>query len=133
MLERLEAIEKRYDELERQIATPEVASDPKQLQTLARERAGLENVVTKYRQYKDTTRQLEQTKEMQSDEMDEAMRALVRQEIDSLEPLLGQQLEELKLALLPKDANDERNIIVEIRAGTGGDEAGLFAADLFRM
>jgi peptide chain release factor 1 len=133
MLKRLESIEKRYDELERQIATPEVASDPKQLQTLARERAGLENLVTKYRQYKDTARQLEQTKDMQSEEMDEAMRALVRQEIDSLESQLGHQLEELKLALLPKDANDERNIIVEIRAGTGGDEAGLFAADLFRM
>jgi peptide chain release factor 1 len=133
MLERLQTIEKRYDELERQIATPEVASDPKQLQALARERAGLENVVTKYRKYKDTVRQLEQTKDMQSDEMDEAMRVLVRQEIDSLESQLGQQLEDLKLALLPKDANDERNIIVEIRAGTGGDEAGLFAADLFRM
>ena len=133
MLERLQTIEKRYDELERQIATPEVASDPKRLQTLARERAGLENVVTKYRKYKDTTRQLEQTKDMQSDEMDEAMRAMVKQEIDSLESQLGQQLEELKLALLPKDANDERNIIVEIRAGTGGNEAGLFAADLFRM
>ncbi len=133
MLERLQTIEKRYDELERQIATPEIASDPKQLQTLARERAGLENVVTKYRKYKDTARQLEQAKDMQSDETDEAMRVLVRQERDSLEPQLGQQLEELKLALLPKDANDERNIIVEIRAGTGGNEAGLFAADLFRM
>jgi peptide chain release factor 1 len=133
MLERLQTIEKRYDELERQIATSEVASDPKQLQALAQERAGLENLVAKYRKYKDTARQLEQTKAMQSDEMDEAMRALVRQEIDSLEPLLEQQLEELKLALLPKDANNERNIIMEIRAGTGGDEAGLFAADLFRM
>ncbi|MEE9583811.1 MAG: peptide chain release factor 1 [Dehalococcoidales bacterium] len=133
MLERLAKIEKRYIELEQQIATPEVAADPKRLQVLAQERAGLESLVTKYRKYKDTIRQLQQTRDMQAEEMDGAMETLVRQEIEGLESRLGHQLEELKLELLPKDANDERDIIVEIRAGTGGNEAGLFAADLFRM
>ncbi len=133
MLERLAKIEERYIELEQQIATPEVAADPKRLQVLAQERAALESLVTKYRKYKDTIRQLEQTRDMQTEEMDGAMETLVRQEIEGLESQLGHQIEELKLELLPKDANDERDIIVEIRAGTGGNEAGLFAADLFRM
>jgi peptide chain release factor 1 len=133
MLKRLEKIEKRYNELENQISQPEVASDPKQLQSLAQERAGLEDIVSRYRKYKDTTRALEKTKAMLAEETDEEMKSLVVQEIESLESQVEAQMEELKLALLPKDANDERDIIMEIRAGTGGEEAGLFAADLFRM
>jgi peptide chain release factor 1 len=133
MLERMEKIEKRYQELERQIATPEVASNLKKLQALAQERAGIEVLVRKYRDYKATTQTLDKTKKMLAEEIDEDMKTLVTQEIESLESQLERQLQELKLALLPKDANDERDIIMEIRAGTGGDEAGLFAADLFRM
>ncbi len=133
MWERLEQIEKRYQELDQQIALPEVASDPKQLQVLAKERASIEDLVTKYRQYKATARSLEETRAMLNDGLDEDMAALVKQEIDSLESQQEHQLQELKLALLPKDANDERDIIMEIRAGAGGEEAGLFAADLFRM
>jgi len=133
MLKRLEKIEKRYNELENQISRPEVASDPKQLQSLAQEKAGLEDIASKYRQYKNTARTLEKTKAMLSEELDEEMKSLVAQEIASLESQVENQLQELKLALLPKDANDERDIIMEIRAGTGGEEAGLFAADLFRM
>lgn len=133
MLKRLDKIEKRYDELESQIAQPEIASDPKQLQSLAQERAGLEYIVSKYRQYKDTTATLEKTKDMLDEEMDEDMKSLVTQEIESLESQIEDHLDELKMALLPKDANDDRDIIMEIRAGTGGEEAGLFAADLFRM
>jgi len=133
MWERLEQIEKRYQELDQQIALPEVASDPKQLQVLAKERASIEDLVTKYRQYKATARSLEETRAMLNDGLDEDMAALVKQEIDSLESQQEHQLQELKLALLPKDANDERDIIMEIRAGVGGEEAGLFAADLFRM
>ena len=133
MLDRLEKIEERYQELEQQIAAAAIASDLKQLQTLAQERASIEELVTKYRQYKDTNRNLEETRAMLSSEQDGDMAALVKQEIQSLESKQNQQLQELKLALLPKDANDERNVIMEIRAGTGGDEAELFAADLFRM
>ncbi len=133
MLDQLERVEKRYQELNRQIAMPEVASDRKQLQTLAQERASLESLVTKYRQYKATSKSLEETRAMLNGRLDEDMTALVKQEIESLESQLDHLTQELKLALVPKDANDERDIIMEIRAGAGGDEAGLFAADLFRM
>ena len=133
MLDQLERVEKRYQELNQQIAMPEVASNPKQLQTLAQERASIESLVTKYREYKATSRSLEETKAMLGDGLDEDMAALVKQEIESLETRLDHLLLELKLALLPKDANDEKDINMEIRAGAGGDEAGLFAADLFRM
>jgi len=133
MWDKLESISKRYQEIEEQIATPEVASDPKRLRKLAQERAGIENVVEKYREYKETSKSLEETKGMLQDSLDEEMKALVRQEIEELEPKLESLLEELRLALVTKDVNDEKDIIVEIRAGTGGDEAGLFAADLFRM
>jgi peptide chain release factor 1 len=133
MLDRLATIEKRYQELERQIATPEISTNPKQLQALAQERADLEDLVVKYRQFKITGGELEEAKALLAEESDEDMKALAIQEIENLEPQLEKQLQELKLALLPRDANDKRDIIMEIRAGTGGEEAGLFAADLFRM
>ena len=133
MLNQLERIEERYQELNQQIAMPEVASDPKQLQVLARERASIEGLVTKYREYKTTAKSLEETRAMLGDGLDEEMAVLVKQEIESLESRREHLLQELRLALLPKEANDKRDIIMEIRAGAGGDEAGLFAADLFRM
>jgi peptide chain release factor 1 len=133
MLDRLERIEKRYQELDEQMAAPEVASDLKQLQVLAQERASIEDVVTKYREYKATAKSLEETRAMLGGGLDKDMVALVKQEVESLETQLDHLLRELKLALLPKDPNEERDIIMEIRAGAGGDEAGLFSADLFRM
>ncbi|MFC2011194.1 peptide chain release factor 1 [Chloroflexota bacterium] len=133
MWDKLEQIDKRYRELEEQIAMPEVSSDPKQLQKLAQERASIENVVTKYREYKATSKSLDETKEMLNDRQDEGMTEMVKQEIEDLESQLDHQLGELNLTLVPKDDNDKRDIIVEIRAGAGGNEAGLFAADLFRM
>ena len=133
MLARLKRVEKRYQELAQQMTVPEVTSDQKQLQILAQESASIEDLVAKYREYKVTTSSLEETKAMLSDGLDEEMKALVKQEIETLESRLAQLLLELKLALLPKDDNDKRDIIMEIRAGAGGDEAGLFAADLFRM
>ena len=133
MLNQLERIEERYQELNQQIAMPEVASDPKQLQVLARERASIEGLITKYREYKTTAKSLEETRAMLGDGLDEEMAVLVKQEIESLESRREHLLQELRLALLPKEANDKRDIIMEIRAGAGGDEAGLFAADLFRM
>ena len=133
MRDRLEQIEKRYQELNEQIAMPEVVSDIKKLRTLARERAIVEPIATKYQEYKATSKALEETKTMLNDGLDEEMTALAKQEVESLESHQEQLLQELKLALLPKDANDAKDIIMEIRAGAGGDEAGLFAADLFRM
>ena len=133
MWDKLEQIERRYQELDQQMASPEIATNLKQLQNLAREKASIEDVVTRYQQYKSTSRELEKTRTMLSAGLDEDMSALVKQEIGELETKLERQLQELKLALLPKDASDERDIIMEIRAGTGGDEASLFAADLFRM
>jgi peptide chain release factor 1 len=133
MWDRLDKIEKRYEELEKEISRPEIATDLKKVQALAQERAGIEDVVASYRKYKATAKQLEETKAMLEGELDEEIVALAKQEIAKLEPQQEQLLEELKIALLPKDARDERDIIMEIRAGAGGDEAGLFAADLFRM
>jgi peptide chain release factor 1 len=133
MWDRLEQIERHYKELNRQIARPEIATDPEKLQTLAQEKAGIEDLVTKYRAYKTTSKELEETKAMLAGGLDEDMSALVKQEIENLEAKLERQLYELKLILTPKDASDEKDIIMEIRAGAGGDEAGLFAADLFRM
>ena len=133
MLDRLDRIEQRYQEIERQMSRPEVASDLKQLQELAQERAGLEEVVAKYREYKATLKSLAETRAMLDDGLDKEMAELVKQEVISLESRQAGLLDELKIALLPKDPNDEKDIIVEIRAGAGGEEAGLFAADLFRM
>jgi peptide chain release factor 1 len=133
MWDRLDQIERRYQELDQQMANPEIATDLKQLQALAQEKAGIEGLVTRYRQYKATAKQLEETRAMLDGGLDEDMGALVKQEIASLETKLDHQLDQLKLALLPRDAHDDRDIIMEIRAGAGGNEAGLFAADLFRM
>jgi len=133
MIEQLEKIEKRYQELDSRMAEPEVATDLNQLQALAQERASIENLVTLYREYKAVTSSLEETRAMLDDNLDEEMVALAKQEIDSLETRLDSLAQELKVALLPRDPNDEKDIIMEIRAGAGGNEAALFAADLFRM
>ncbi len=133
MWDKLEQIDKRYQELEEQIATPEIAADPKQLQKLAQERASLEDLVAKYREYQAMARSLAETKAMLDEGLDEEMRTLVKLEVASLEPKMERLVEQLKLTLLPKDDRDRRSVIVEIRAGAGGDEAGLFAAELFRM
>ena len=133
MLDRLERIEQRYLEIDRQMSRPEVASDLKQLQELAQERSGLEGVVAKYRELKKASKELEDVKSMHIAGTDEEMTELVKQEVASLEAQQEKLLGELKLALLPKDPNDEKDIIVEIRAGAGGEEAGLFAAELLRM
>jgi peptide chain release factor 1 len=133
MWDKLEQIDKHYQELEEQIATPEIAIVPKQVEKLARERASMEVVVTKYRRYKTSVKSIEETRAMLSEGLDEEMKTLVKQEIDGLEAQLSRLQEELKIALLPRDENDKRDIIMEVRGGTGGEEAALFAADLFRM
>jgi len=133
MIEQLENIEKRYREIDEKLAQPEVATNISQVQALARERAGLEEIVSKYRKYKKTARELDDVKTMSASGADEDMAALIKQETATLQAKLDNLTEELRLFLIPKDPNDEKDIIVEIRAGTGGDEAALFAADLYRM
>ena len=133
MLDRLDRVEKRYQKINREMANPEISSDVAQLQKLAQEQSGIEELVKLYQEYKATAKSLESTRAMLDDELDEEMAILVRQEITGLESRLDQLSQEIKLSLIPRDANDKKDIIMEIRAGAGGDEAGLFAADLFRM
>ncbi|MFC1970983.1 peptide chain release factor 1 [Chloroflexota bacterium] len=133
MIEQLGIIEKRYQDINRQMAQSEIATDLKQLQELAQERASLENVVKIYGEYKSIAKSLGETRDMLGDELDEEMENLAKQEVEILESQLANLEKELKLVLIPKDPNDKKDIIIEIRAGTGGNEAALFAADLFRM
>jgi len=133
MLNKLESIQKRYEELTQQMSQPEVAADFERLQKLAQERAKLEDMVSKYRDYKATMKSMAQTEAMQGDGLDEEMLTMVKQEIEKLNSHQQSLLEELRLALVPKDPFESKNVIMEIRAGTGGDEAALFASELFRM
>jgi peptide chain release factor 1 len=133
MWDRLASIEQRFEELTREMGQPEVAADFDRLQTLAKERAALEDVVTMYREYRGVQKALSEARSIASDGGEPELAALAREEIEALSAREQQIEEQLKLSLLPKDPRDERNVIMEIRAGTGGDEAGLFAADLYRM
>jgi len=133
MLGRLEKIEVRFKELEEEISKPEVVSNLSLLQKLAQERSSLEGLVDRYRHYKETEHSLKETCQMLKDESEEELAAMIKEEIEQLEADKERLLQELRVSLLPKDPNDGKNIIMEIRAGTGGDEAGLFAADLYRM
>ena len=132
MLERLADIEARYIELEQQLTDPEVIADHRRVQELAQERSDIETVVQLYRQYRDSSKQLEDAKVLLR-EGDDEMRDLAREEVDTLTEEVERLNQELTIALLPKDPKDERDVIVEIRAGAGGDEAGLFASDLYGM
>ena len=133
MLDRLESIEKRYEELSRLMVEPEVSTNLARLQSLSQEQAGLEDIVAKYRQYKTTSEALQETQAMLDDGLEPEMLVLAKEELNDLKQRQDTILQELKLSLLPKDSTKAKDAIVEIRAGTGGDEAGLFAADLFRM
>ncbi len=133
MLEKLDSLEKRFDELSRQLADPSVISDPKRYEKTARARAELEEIVEQYRKYKQLTRSLSETRQLLSEESDPELLKMAQEEVEQLESQLDECEEALRLLLLPKDPNDERDVILEIRAGTGGDEATLFAQDIFRM
>ncbi|MBI2909412.1 MAG: peptide chain release factor 1 [Chloroflexi bacterium] len=133
LFEKLNTIDRRYEELNRLMAQPEVATNIERLQELAREQASLQELVESYRQYGTTEKSLDEAKAMLDDGLDEEMQALVKEEIEGLRARRESLLQEIKLALLPKDPRDERDVIMEVRAGAGGDEAAIFAADLFRM
>jgi peptide chain release factor 1 len=132
MFDRLEATEQRYDDLTAEMARPEVVSDYERLQAVARERSSIEQVVLLYRDLKANTAAMESARSMLND-ADSEMASLAREELESLTAAHESIERDLKRALVPKDPRDDRDVIVEIRAGTGGDEAALFAADLYRM
>jgi peptide chain release factor 1 len=132
MFDKLAAVESRYEELSAQLGTPEIQSDPAEYRKAARALAEIEPLVQKYRECKQVERDLLEAHEL-SGSGDAEMRALAAEEIAAKSRDREQLLQELKVLLIPKDPNDEKNVILEIRAGTGGDEAALFAADLFRM
>ncbi len=133
MFERLNQIEARYEELTNVLASPDITNDSAKFQKTAKAHAEIASVVEKYREYKDLTKGIAESKAVLVDEKDPDMRAYAEEELAKLEGRVGGVEEELKVLLLPKDPNDEKNVILEIRAGTGGDEATLFVAEVFRM
>jgi peptide chain release factor 1 len=132
MLEKLEKLALRFAEIDGMLADPEIAADHTRLSKLAKERAGLQSVVETYMRLKATRQELADARAMAAED-DAEMAAMAKDEIPGLAARAAELEEQLQSALLPKDPNDNKNAIIELRAGTGGDEAGLFAADLYRM
>src|SRR5206468_763901 len=130
MFERLDQIEARYDDLTQTLASPEIMNDSAKYQKTAKAHSDMTPVVEKYREYKDLKRDIGESKAVLADEKDPEIRAYAQEKLDNLQPRLISVEQELKILLLPKDPNDEKDIILEIRAGTGGDEATLFAAGM---
>ncbi|WP_058308713.1 peptide chain release factor 1 [Gracilibacillus massiliensis] len=133
MLDRLESLEARYDKLNELLSDPEVINDSKKLREYSKEQSDLQDVITAYREYKDVSSQLDDAKEMLEDDLDDEMRDMTKMEISELSDQKTELEERLRILLLPKDPNDDKNVIMEVRGAAGGDEAALFAGDLFRM
>ena len=133
MLRKLDFIENKYEELSSKISDPNVMANQKEWQRLCKEHAELELLVMKYRQYRKAEEELKNSKEMLVEESDRDMKDMIQEEIKALAETLETTYQDLRILLLPKDPNDERNVFIEIRGGAGGEEAALFAANLFRM
>jgi peptide chain release factor 1 len=133
MLDRLQALEDRYNKLNELLSDPEVISDTNKLREYSKEQSGLQAVVQAYREYKDVSEQLKDAKEMLEDDLDKEMYDMVKSEISELSKAKEELEEKMKILLLPKDPNDDKDVFVEIRGAAGGDEAALFAGDLYRM
>jgi peptide chain release factor 1 len=133
MLDKLEQIVSRYEELTRELSSPELLSNPSAYGKVAKQHRSLEEVVQKYQAWKGLKSELADARELFDTSDDEEMREMARLELESLQTRIDEADKELKLLLIPTDPNDEKNVILEIRAGTGGDEASLFAAEMFRM
>ena len=131
-VQKLEQLEKRFDELTGQMADPAVISDPEQYRKVTKQQSEIEDIVGKYREWKKVDDSLEQARAMLQ-EQDADLKSMAEQEVAELEPRQTQIEEEIKVLLLPKDPTDDKNVVLEIRAGTGGDEATLFADEIFRM
>ena len=130
---RLEGVEARYEELNRKLSDPKVASDQNQLRDLGKEHSDIEKVILVYRKYKKVKSDLAGNKDIIKNEKDADLIAMAKEELGSLESELETIEADLKLLLLPKDPNDDKNVVLEIRAGTGGDEASIFAGELYKM
>lgn len=133
MFDKLELLIEKFEQLESKIIDPEIMKDMNVWQKLAKEHGDLKPIVEKYREYSKNKKDLEDAKEMLREGLDDDMKELVKEEISNLEDEIEKGEQELKILLLPKDPNDDKNVFMEVRAGTGGDEAGLFAEDLLRM
>lgn len=132
MFSKLNEVESRYEEVNMALQRPDIASNQTQYRALMKELGNLEKIVLVYRDFKKKTENLKASKELLTAEQDAEMRELIREEVKELEAALPELEQQLKIALIPKDPNDDKNIILEIRAGAGGDEAALFADELFR-
>jgi peptide chain release factor 1 len=133
IFDRLEGVKLRFDEVSQQLTDPDVISDVKRFVKLNKEYRTLEPLIAAYNQYKTTTSNIEDARNILNTEKDEEMREMAKMELDQLEKSIVDLEEEIKILLLPADPEDDKNAILEIRAGTGGDEASIFAGDLFRM
>ncbi|WJE55339.1 peptide chain release factor 1 [Bacillus cereus] len=133
MLDRLQAVEDRYEKLNELLSDPEVISDSNKLREYSKEQSDIQETVEVYREYKDVREQLRDAKAMLEDKLDADMREMVKEEVSELEKQEKELSERLKILLVPKDPNDDKNVIVEVRGAAGGDEAALFAGDLYRM
>jgi len=133
MIEKLEELKLRFEEVGQLLMQPETVKDIKKFSQLNKEYKDLEKIVSKYNQFRDANNHLQQAKEVLQKEKDEEMREMAKMEIDELEPKIEKLESDLKELLIPKDPNDDKNVMLEIRAGTGGDEAAIFAGDLWRM
>jgi len=133
VLDRLQAVENRYEKLNELLSDPEVISDTNKLREYSKEQSDIQETVEVYREYKDVREQLKDAKAMLEDKLDAEMREMVKEEVSELEGQDKELSERLKILLVPKDPNDDKNVIVEVRGAAGGDEAALFAGDLYRM
>ncbi|WP_112182211.1 MULTISPECIES: peptide chain release factor 1 [Paraliobacillus] len=133
MLDKLQSLEDRYEKLNELLSDPEIINDTKKLRDYSKEQSDLTDIIEVYRQYKDVSTELQDAKVMLEEKLDADMQDMVKMEISELEDQLPELEEKLKLLLLPKDPNDDKSVIMEIRGAAGGDEAALFAADLYRM
>ncbi|MGI6727248.1 MAG: peptide chain release factor 1 [Anaerovoracaceae bacterium] len=134
MFDKLKFMEEKYDELSIKASNPEIIADQDQWRKIIKEMSDMEPIVNKYKEYEKAKDELNATKEMLNESgMDEELRDLAKQELSEIEERLEEYSEELRVLLLPKDPNDEKNVILEVRAGTGGEEAALFGGDLLRM
>lgn len=133
MLEKLEAIKQRSDQVEKLLSQPDVLSDMNRFTQLNREYKNLQKIVVKYYEYKNLLANIDSGRQLLNTEKDEEMRAMIKTELDEIEPKVVPMEEEIRVLLIPKDPEDSKNAVLEIRAGTGGDEASIFAGDLYRM
>ncbi|MDX8361052.1 peptide chain release factor 1 [Cytobacillus sp. IB215316] len=133
VFDRLQAVEERFEKLNELLSDPEIVNDPKKLRDYSKEQSDIQETVQKYREYKSVSEQLQDAKAMLEEKLDADMRDMVKEEINELESNESEIVEQLKVLLIPKDPNDDKNVIMEIRGAAGGDEAALFAGDLYRM